>query len=110
MQGEHGASERPERVLHVDPGFPPIVGEDCVVGHNAIVHGSEIENACLVSMGTTKTKCSTLKFKEKGGALSDLAFGPHSATVPVNDALHRGQSYPRTLVLAHAVQALESTE
>ncbi len=40
-------------VLHADPGYPAIVGEDCVIGHNAIVHGSEIENGCLVGMGAT---------------------------------------------------------
>jgi carbonic anhydrase/acetyltransferase-like protein (isoleucine patch superfamily) len=29
------------------------VGEDCVVGHNAIVHGCEIGDGCLVGMGAT---------------------------------------------------------
>ena len=37
-------------VLHADPGYPAIVGEDCVIGHNAIVHGCEIESGCLVGM------------------------------------------------------------
>jgi carbonic anhydrase/acetyltransferase-like protein (isoleucine patch superfamily) len=39
--------------LHADPGYPVIVGEDCVVGHQAILHGCEIENGCLVGMGAT---------------------------------------------------------
>ncbi len=38
-------------VLHADPGFPAIVGDDCVVGHKAIVHGCEIGDGCLVGMG-----------------------------------------------------------
>jgi carbonic anhydrase/acetyltransferase-like protein (isoleucine patch superfamily) len=38
-------------VLHADPGYPAIVGEDCVVGHKAIVHGCEIRDRCLVGMG-----------------------------------------------------------
>ncbi len=38
-------------VLHADPGYPAIVGEDCVVGHKAIVHGCEIGDRCLVGMG-----------------------------------------------------------
>jgi carbonic anhydrase/acetyltransferase-like protein (isoleucine patch superfamily) len=29
-------------ILHADPGYPAIVGDECVVGHNAIVHGCEI--------------------------------------------------------------------
>ena len=40
-------------VVHADPGYPAIVGEDCVIGHNVIVHGCEIENSCLVGMGAT---------------------------------------------------------
>jgi carbonic anhydrase/acetyltransferase-like protein (isoleucine patch superfamily) len=38
-------------VLHADPGYPAIVGEECVVGHKAIVHGCEIGDRCLVGMG-----------------------------------------------------------
>ncbi len=40
-------------VLHADPGYPTIVGKDCVVGHKAIVHGCEIGDGCLVGMGAT---------------------------------------------------------
>ena len=40
-------------VLHADPGFPAVVGEGCVVGHNAVVHGCEIGDSCLVGMGAT---------------------------------------------------------
>src|SRR5947209_8960929 len=38
-------------VLHTDPGQPCVVGDDCVVGHGAIVHGCEIGNTCLIGMG-----------------------------------------------------------
>ncbi len=40
-------------MLHADPGYPAIIGEDCVVGHKAIVHGCEIGDRCLVDMGAT---------------------------------------------------------
>ncbi len=40
-------------VLHADPGYPAIIGDDCVVGHNAIVHGCRIGDGCLVGMGAT---------------------------------------------------------
>jgi carbonic anhydrase/acetyltransferase-like protein (isoleucine patch superfamily) len=40
-------------VLHADPGYPAMVGECCVVGHNAVVHGCEIGDNCLVGMGAT---------------------------------------------------------
>ena len=38
-------------VLHCDPGQPLTVGEDCTVGHGAILHGSRIGDRCLVGMG-----------------------------------------------------------
>jgi carbonic anhydrase/acetyltransferase-like protein (isoleucine patch superfamily) len=40
-------------ILHTDPGYPATVGEGCVVGHNAVVHGCEIGDDCLVGMGAT---------------------------------------------------------
>jgi hypothetical protein len=60
--------------------------------------------------GLIETRRGALKGKEEGGTLPDLALGPHPATVPVDDALHRGQSYPRTLEFTSAVQALEGSE
>ena len=40
-------------VLHADPGYPTTIGDDCVVGHNAIVHGCEIGDGCLIGMSAT---------------------------------------------------------
>ena len=40
-------------VLHADPGYPASVGEGCVVGHSAIVHGCEVGDGCLVGINAT---------------------------------------------------------
>lgn len=40
-------------VVHVDPGFPTIIGEDCIIGHGAIVHGATLGNNVLVGMHAT---------------------------------------------------------
>jgi carbonic anhydrase/acetyltransferase-like protein (isoleucine patch superfamily) len=40
-------------VLHSDPGFPLTVGDDCTIGHGAILHGCTIGNGSLVGMGAT---------------------------------------------------------
>ena len=37
--------------LHTDMGFPLDVGEDCTIGHNAILHGCAIGAGALVGMG-----------------------------------------------------------
>jgi len=40
-------------VLHVDPGFPLTVGDDCTIGHRAVLHGCTIGANTLVGMGAT---------------------------------------------------------
>jgi carbonic anhydrase/acetyltransferase-like protein (isoleucine patch superfamily) len=38
-------------VLHVDKGFPALLGSRVTVGHAAVVHGAKIGNHCLVGIG-----------------------------------------------------------
>jgi len=38
-------------VVHCDHGDPQTVGDDCTVGHGAILHGRRLGNRCLVGMG-----------------------------------------------------------
>jgi len=40
-------------VVHCDTGVPNVIGDDCVIGHGAIVHGARVGNRCLVGMGAT---------------------------------------------------------
>jgi carbonic anhydrase/acetyltransferase-like protein (isoleucine patch superfamily) len=40
-------------MLHVDPGYPLLIGSDCTIGHHAIVHGCTIGEGTLVGMGAT---------------------------------------------------------
>ncbi|MGH6725872.1 MAG: gamma carbonic anhydrase family protein [Pseudolabrys sp.] len=37
--------------LHTDPGFPMVIGSNCVIGHNVILHGCTIGANSLVGMG-----------------------------------------------------------
>ena len=37
--------------LHTDPGFPLIIGADCVIGHNVVLHGCIIGDNSLIGMG-----------------------------------------------------------
>ena len=37
--------------LHTDMGFPLSIGEDCTIGHNAILHGCAIGEGSLIGMG-----------------------------------------------------------
>jgi carbonic anhydrase/acetyltransferase-like protein (isoleucine patch superfamily) len=40
-------------VVHLDTGYPTILGELVTVGHSAIVHGCTIDDEVLVGMGAT---------------------------------------------------------
>ncbi len=40
-------------MLHVDPGFPLLIGADCTIGHHAIVHGCTIGEGTLIGMGAS---------------------------------------------------------
>ncbi len=38
-------------MLHIDPGFPLTIGENCVIGHNVVLHGCRIAANSLIGMG-----------------------------------------------------------
>jgi carbonic anhydrase/acetyltransferase-like protein (isoleucine patch superfamily) len=37
--------------LHTDPGFPIVIGADCVIGHNVVLHGAKVADNSLIGMG-----------------------------------------------------------
>jgi len=37
---------------HTDMGFPMVIGNNCTVGHNVILHGCTLEDGSLVGMGS----------------------------------------------------------
>ncbi len=48
-----GSNVQENSVLHTDMGFPLTIGENCTVGHMAILHGCTIGNQSLIGMGAT---------------------------------------------------------
>jgi carbonic anhydrase/acetyltransferase-like protein (isoleucine patch superfamily) len=40
-------------ILHVDPGYPCILGRRVTLGHRAIVHGAVVEDEALIGIGAT---------------------------------------------------------
>ena len=40
-------------VVHCDTGHAQVIGEDCTVGHGAILHGVEMGDRVLIGMGAT---------------------------------------------------------
>jgi len=48
-----GSNVQEACVLHTDMGYPLIVGENCTIGHKAMLHGCTIGDGSLVGMGAT---------------------------------------------------------
>src|SRR5215207_8863945 len=40
-------------VFHVDPGYPLTIGDDCTIGHHAMLHGCTIGSNTLIGMCAT---------------------------------------------------------
>jgi carbonic anhydrase/acetyltransferase-like protein (isoleucine patch superfamily) len=47
-----GANIQDGCVLHVDPGFPIDIGENCAIGHKVMLHGCSIGRGSLIGMGS----------------------------------------------------------
>ena len=46
-----GSNVQDGSTCHTDMGFPLVIGRNCTVGHNVILHGCTIEDGALVGMG-----------------------------------------------------------
>ncbi|MFA7467487.1 MAG: gamma carbonic anhydrase family protein [Desulfotomaculaceae bacterium] len=68
-------------VVHEDEGYPCVVGDNVVVGHNAILHGCTIEDNVVIGMGAIVLSGAKI------GANSVVAAGaliPGSREIPPN--------------------------
>lgn len=48
-----GSNVQENSVLHTDLGFPLKIGENCTIGHKAMLHGCTINKNTLIGMGAT---------------------------------------------------------
>ncbi|MCO6450320.1 MAG: gamma carbonic anhydrase family protein [Caldilineales bacterium] len=48
-----GSNIQDNVVIHADPGYPTLIGENVTVGHGAVVHGCVIEDGALIGMNAT---------------------------------------------------------
>jgi carbonic anhydrase/acetyltransferase-like protein (isoleucine patch superfamily) len=48
-----GSNVQENCVLHTDMGFPLVIGENCTIGHRAMLHGCVIGEGSLIGMGAT---------------------------------------------------------
>lgn len=48
-----GSNVQENCVMHIDAGFPLIIGKGCTIGHKVMLHGCTIGDNTLVGMGAT---------------------------------------------------------
>ena len=66
-------------VIHTDYNLPCIIGENCIIGHSAILHSAIIENNCLVGMGSiilNNTKMEEYSMLGAGSMLTNNMIVP----------------------------------
>ncbi len=86
-------------IVHVDAGRPALIGARVGIGHRAVVHGCEIEDDCLIGMGSVLlngVRVGTGSVIAAGAVLAEgtsiapgsLVMGvPGRVVRPVDDAL-----------------------
>ena len=78
--------------LHTDPGFPINIGQDCVIGHNVILHGCNIGAHTLIGMGAI--------------ILNGARIGDHSL-VGAGALITEGKSFPdRSLIVGAPARSI----
>src|SRR6476620_1655104 len=65
--------------IHVDPEFPVKVGAGVSVGHNAVLHGCEVEDDALIGIGAVILNGARIG---KGSLIAASALVPQGVVVP----------------------------
>jgi carbonic anhydrase/acetyltransferase-like protein (isoleucine patch superfamily) len=86
-----GTSIQDNAVLHCAEGMPTVVGDDCTVGHSALLEGCRIEDGAVVGMGAIVLHHAVVgagAMLAAGGVLPDRATvgaGMLAAGVPAKE-------------------------
>ena len=61
--------------LHTDPGFPMVIGSNCVIGHKVVLHGCVIGDNSLIGMGAILLNGARIGVNSVVGAGSVITEG-----------------------------------
>jgi len=86
LRGDHGfiavgarTSVQDGTIVHCTASWPTIIGDDCVVGHNAHLEGCVVEGGCLIGSGSITLNRVVVG---KGSIVAAGAVVPEGFNVP----------------------------
>jgi carbonic anhydrase/acetyltransferase-like protein (isoleucine patch superfamily) len=83
-------------LLHTDMGYPLDIGEDCSIGHHAVLHGCRIGDNSLIGMGAT--------------LLNGVVIG-RNCLVGANSLLTEGKIFPdNSLIVGSPARVIRSID
>ncbi|MCD2176781.1 gamma carbonic anhydrase family protein [Rhizobium sp. C1] len=94
-----GSNIQENTVIHTDPGFPVHIGQNCTIGHSAVIHGCTIGDNSLIGMGAT--------------VLNGAKIG-NNCLVGANALVTEGKQFPDNSLIvgapARAIRTLEADD
>jgi carbonic anhydrase/acetyltransferase-like protein (isoleucine patch superfamily) len=86
LRGDHGSirvgartSIQDGTVVHCTAALPTVIGDDCVVGHNAHLEGCTVEDGCLIGSGSVLLHRVVVR---RGALVGASALVPPDTEVP----------------------------
>jgi carbonic anhydrase/acetyltransferase-like protein (isoleucine patch superfamily) len=96
-------------VIHADEGVPTKIGKRVGIGHRAIVHGSTVEDDCLIGMGAillNGTHVSSGSLIAAGAVCREgMRIPPNSLVVGVPAVVKRRTTDEERARIRHTVEA-----
>ncbi|MFC4031276.1 gamma carbonic anhydrase family protein [Streptomyces polygonati] len=74
-----GSNIQDNCTVHADLGYPVVIGSGVSVGHNAVLHGCEIQDDVLIGMGATVLNGANIG---AGSLIAAAALVPQGMLVP----------------------------
>ena len=103
---ERGTNIQDNATVHADAGAPTHIGEYCVVGHNAIIHGCTIEATTLVGMHATVLNNAVVA---TGSIIGANALVPENTIVPPRTMMLGVPAKPRRELTDDEVRGIRSS-
>jgi len=92
-------------VLHTTHEWSTVIGDDCIVGHNAHLEGCTVENRCLVGSGSVVLNRVIIG---AGSLVGAMALVPEGLHVPENSLALGNPARPKPMDTKRYAQWIDS--